>query len=149
MAFSELSAKEIGEQQLLAALKLWKERDYMSALTLAGAAEEILGNRLRQQGRETSFDQVKREILAEVERCRDCDPDGQEEKSIASLPKLVADLLNDPRNELKHYEEDDMLSLDLQAEAILMLERALINYHRLTGCVLSEAMDFWGDQNDS
>ena len=51
MTVSSLTAEGIAEHQLLAALRLWRESAYLSALTLAGAAEEILGKRLRQLGR--------------------------------------------------------------------------------------------------
>ena len=35
-------AEQIAEQQLITALHIWQKRDYVSAITLAGAAEEIL-----------------------------------------------------------------------------------------------------------
>lgn len=49
MSGLSLSAVQIAEHQLLSALRMWSEQDYTSAITLAGAAEEILGKRLRQQ----------------------------------------------------------------------------------------------------
>ena len=136
MASSLLSAQEIAEHQLLAALKLWSEKDYLSALTLAGAAEEILGKRLRKLGREPSFDQIKNQIVNAAKAQGDTD-NGTE--------KLVADLLNQSRNELKHYAGDESISFDLREDASEILERALANHQLLTGVVMEEAINFWGD----
>jgi hypothetical protein len=47
-----LTAFEIAEHQLLSALQLWSTSDYISCITLAGAAEEILGKRMRVLGLE-------------------------------------------------------------------------------------------------
>jgi len=136
MPNSILSAEEISERHLLAALKLWRESDYLSALTLAGAAEEILGRRLRRLGREPSFNQLQNEIVALVRQHGDTG---------SGTEKLLGELLNQTRNELKHYAGDDSLSFDLRADAAEMLERAIANYQLLTGVVLEEVMHFWGD----
>ncbi len=140
MTNSTLSAEQIAEHQLLVALRLWSEKDYLSALTLAGAAEEILGKRLQRLGREPSFNQLKNEIVTLVEQAGDTDPETE---------KLVADLLNQTRNELKHYSGDDSLSFDLRSDAAEMLERAIFNYQLLTGVVLEEALHFWADVSDT
>lgn len=140
MGISVLSAHDIAEHQLLTALKLWREGDYLSALTLAGAAEEILGKRLKKLGRESSFEQIKKEIVG---LARD-----QGETDVKT-EKLVADLLNQSRNELKHYSGDEVLSFELRQDAAEMLERALANYYMLTDLVLEEAISFWGDISDT
>ena len=140
MSTSTLSAKDIAEHQLLAALKLWQEEDFLSALTLAGAAEEILGKRLRKIGRVPSFDQLKAEIIALAEKNGHKSPE---------TDKLIGSLLNLSRNELKHYAGDDSISFDLRADAIEILGRAISNHHLLTGTVLTEAIQFWGDISDT
>lgn len=137
MTTSDLSAEQIAEHQLLAALRLWREQDYLSALTLAGAAEEILGKRLRKLGREPSFDQLKALIVAFARSEGDTDPD---------LEKTVGDLLNDTRNVLKHYAGDATISVDLRADCHEMLERAVANYEALTGLFLDEAMHLWAER---
>jgi hypothetical protein len=131
---SELSAEEIAEHQLLMAIRLWREQDYLSALTLAGAAEEILGKRLRRLGREPSFEQLRGLIVALARQEGDTSPD---------LERTIGDLLNSTRNELKHYSGDDSLSFDLREDAHEMLERAVANYQALTGTLLAEAMHLW------
>jgi hypothetical protein len=136
---SSLSAEDIAEHQLLSALRMWSEEDFISTLTLAGAAEEILGKRLRKLGNEPSFEQLKKEIVASARQHGDSDP---------KTDKLVADLLNQTRNELKHYAGDEALTFDLRADAAEMLERAIANYHLLTDVVPEEAFQFWGDVSD-
>lgn len=135
MPESIFSAVEIAEHQLLASLKLWHEGDYLSSLTLAGAAEEILGKRLRILGIESSFEQIQREVIDMAQQHGSTDP---------SMAKEIGILLNQTRNELKHYVGEASLAFDLRADAEEMLERAISNYHRLTGLVLEEAIQFWG-----
>ena len=140
MSSSTLSASEIAEHQLLAALKLWREQDYLSSLTLAGAAEEILGKRLRRLGHQPSFDQLKNQIVTAAKLQGDTDQ---------ATEKLVSELLNQSRNELKHYAGEESLSFDLRADAAEILERAIANHQLLTGFVMEEAIDFWGDVSDT
>ena len=107
MNITALSAEAIAEHQLLAAIRLWQDEDYLSSLTLAGAAEEILGKRLRKIGREPSFDQMKSLIVALARQEGDTDP---------KLEQTVGAMLNDTRNVLKHYDGDESLSFDLRAD---------------------------------
>ena len=137
MNLSALSAVEIAEHQLIAALMLWRQHDYLSALTLAGAAEEILGKRLRKLGREPSFEQL-RDLIVALAR--------QEGDTSHDLEKVIGDLLNSTRNELKHYSGDELLSFDLRTDAQEMLERAIANYQALTGNLLAEATWLWSDE---
>lgn len=129
-----ISAEEIAEQQLLAALRMWRENAFIPCITLAGAAEEILGKRLRRIGREPTFDNMKRVIieLARLQGDVDSKTDG-----------IVADLLNRTKNELKHYAEDESLAFDFREDAIELLERATANYTLLTNKLLPEIISFW------
>lgn len=140
MNITALSAEEIARHQLLTAIKLWQEGDHLSALTLAGAAEEILGKRLRKIGHEPSFDQMKKIIVALAAQEGDADP---------KLESVVGDMLNKTRNTLKHYAGDESLSFDLRADCREMLERAIANYHALTGLFLEEALHIWGAAGDA
>jgi hypothetical protein len=134
MAAVILLAEEIAERQLLAAIRLWHEGDYVSAITLAGAAEEILGKRLRKKGKEPSFDNIKSSIMALSQTLGD-----ENQKT----EKVVADLLNQTKNELKHYSGDDHLEFDLLEDSIELLERAITNYQMLTGVIHNEMISFW------
>lgn len=134
MSLSTLSAEEIAEHQLLAAIRLWREEDYLSSLTLAGAAEEILGKRLRRLGKAPSFNQLQ-DLIVTLAR--------SEGDRAPSLEKTVGDMLNNTRNELKHYGGDDSLTFDLRSDCLEMLERAIANHQALTGTLLAEAMHVW------
>jgi hypothetical protein len=140
MSLSILSAEEIAEHQLLSAIKLWQENDYLSSLTLAGAADEILGKRLRKLGREPSFNQLRDLIVIYAQSEGETAPD---------LEKTVGDLLNNTKIALKHYSGDESLAFDLKSDCLEMLERAIANYHSLTGTFLGEALHVWGSDDDS
>ena len=140
MTISKLTAEEIAKHQLLAAFRLWKEGDFLCALTLAGASEEILGKRLRRKGKAPSFDQIKAEIVDIAAKYGTVD--SRDEADIGRL-------INQTRNELKHYSGDKEISFDLRSDAEEMLERAFANYHLLSGVVLSEAAEYWGRPSDA
>ena len=141
MSSESLSAEEIAEHQLLAALRMWREEDYLCAITLSGAAEEILGKRLRKINKQPAIDSFKKaiEALAELEG------ESLDHKS----KKLSHDLLNQTKNELKHYDGDQVLDFDLKADAEEMIDRAIYNYHSLTNSITSEMIEFFGDVSDS
>ncbi len=132
---STLSAKEIAEQQLEMAIQLWHAKQYVSAITLAGAAEEILGKCLRRSGMEPSFDNIKASII-KISRLLVGNEDPESEK-------IVAELFNQTKNELKHYAGDDSLSFNLIEDSVDLLERAITNYQMLTGTVTDSMISFW------
>lgn len=129
-----LTALEIAELQLISALKMWSEGDYVSCITLAGAAEEILGKRMRKLGLEPSFDNLKDAVVKLAVHFGDISPNAD---------SLVADLMNQTRNELKHYAGDGALEFDLKSDAEEMLERAISNYTGLTGSFPDQIVKFW------
>jgi hypothetical protein len=129
-----LSASEIAESQLLSALQMWHAGDYISCITLAGAAEEILGKRMRKLRLEPSFDNMKEAIVRLARHFGE---------TSSGVDKTVADLMNQTRNELKHYAGDEALEFDLRADAEEMLERAIANYTSLTGKFPEEVLKFW------
>ena len=131
-----LSAQEIAEQQLEMAIQLWHAKQYVSAITLAGVAEEILGKRLRRCGMEPSFDNIKASIIQISHIIGDDDPRSE---------KIVAELLNQTKNDLKHYAGDDSLSINLIEDSVELLERAITNYQMLTGTVTDSMISFWGE----
>lgn len=129
-----LTALEIAERQLFGAIKMWSEGDYISCITLAGAAEEILGRRMRRLGLEPSFDNLKETIVKLAIYLGD---------NASNIDKVVADLMNQTRNELKHYAGDEALEFDLKSDAEEMLERAISNYTSLTGQFPDQVLEFW------
>lgn len=72
-----------------------------------------------------------------------------EGETAPDLEKTIGDMLNSTRNELKHYGGDDSLTFDLRSDCLEMLERAIANYHALTGTFLAEAMYVWGSERDT
>lgn len=136
MSIKRITAEEIAEEQLLAALRLWHQSEYVPAITLAGAAEEILGKRLRRIGKEPSFDNLRDSIVRIARVHGDTDP---------GTEKLVGELLNTTRNELKHYSGDEALEFDLRSDSIEMLERAITNYMMLVGTIHEEMTRFWSE----
>ena len=119
---------------MLAAIRLWHSGDFISTITLAGAAEEILGKRLRKLGREPSFGNLKEAIVALSRKFGDCDP---------KTDQLVGDLLNQTRNEMKHYAGEEELEFDLREDSIELLERAITNFQMLSGVIHDEMISFW------
>ena len=135
-----LSAQQIAEAQLHTALRMWSEKEYVSCITLAGAAEEILGKRMRKLGLEPSFDNILTTFVQMANRMGE---------AIPNIKRDIATLLNQTRNELKHYSGDEGLDFDLRADAQEMLERAIANYTSLTGQVLPEMLHFWAATDDA
>ncbi|MDO9504126.1 MAG: hypothetical protein Q8M80_01275 [Hydrogenophaga sp.] len=134
MGTSSLTAEDIALHQLLASMRLWHETDYLSALTLAGAAEEILGKRLKKCGMEPSFVRWRNLIVTLAKSEGETDP---------NIEKLVGDMLNSTRNTLKHFAGDEVIEIDVRKDCTEMIERAVSNHHQLTGIVLDEALNFW------
>lgn len=129
-----LTALEIAEHQLLRALQMWSEQDYISCITLAGAAEEILGKRMRKLGIEPSFDNIKGTIVRMAQLFGE---------SSENIDKIVAEMMNQTRNELKHYAGDEAIEFDLKSDAEELLERGVSNYTRLTGNFPDQVLQFW------
>lgn len=108
-----LSKIDAAVDQLDWAIRLFLDRQaYVPAITLAGAAEEILGQML---GDKSALAQLKARLGA-----------------LTGLPEKVIsqDHLNRGKNWLKHWQglrDDETIALDLEAEAIQYILRGLTN----------------------
>lgn len=124
---------DLALSQLETALRLFEEgREYASAITLAGAADEVFGKFLAATGRETSLESLKRAV-------------GEIHMNLygeVTPPKQIADRANRAKNSLKHWDHGDpeIVKLDLQVEARDLLHRAIDNYWALE-TKLSPAME--------
>jgi len=121
-----LSKLVIAQRQLEVAARLYVDgADYLAVVTLAGAAEEILGSLLRRTGQEAMIDRI-----VEMDR-----------ELTGGRPFSVVNAeVNRARNALKHAREADEDTVAIEpGEATAMLGRALVNYNRLAG-QLSPAM---------
>lgn len=128
----------IAKEQLEVAIELFlARRSFVSALTLAGAAEEILGKALTQRGKETTLEHEHSVVAPFTELIR---------KQPYSRKDFVAEK-NRVRNAAKHLEVEGKATFcaDLEDEALWMIVRAIDNYRRL-GCeptALMEEFDNW------
>jgi hypothetical protein len=118
-----LSKLDVAEHQLERALRLFlEEKDYVSAITLAGAAEEILGKLLEQQGKEHALGGF----------VKACVTTGKVVYNENWSQKTFADMANFFRNGLKHYTDGASITIPREA-AVEILDRAVENYFALTG----------------
>ena len=122
MYYQKLTKFEIAEQQLFQAVELYLAGNHLvSAVTLAGAAEEILGELVRRRGGKTALDE-KVEVLCKMFEFA---------FKKSANPKDFINLRNNARNELKHIRTADFIELDLEEEAVKLLDRAISNYKKL------------------
>jgi hypothetical protein len=120
MAEAVYQKVDIARQQLDTAIRLFLEgTDYFSVVTLAGAAEEILGQELEFRGLTSSIRNMS-EIGAQVSAYLDNPP---------ATAKEIRDRANHARNNLKHHSppQEATLTIDIRQEAIDMLSRAFDN----------------------
>ena len=110
--------------QLKTAIQLYNKENYIAAITLAGASEEILGQlALKKTGNNSNlsmkyfFDQI-----AEIDN-----------KPKPALGKIIK-VKNKVKNELKHHdsENDYSINYDFKFEAEEYILGAILNYKLLT-----------------
>ena len=133
MAIRAYYRTDLALSQLETALRLFFEGiDYASVVTLAGAADEIFGNLLKSEGRESSLESLKKSVAAISEKLY-----GE-----PTPPSHIADRANRAKNSLKHWDPGDphIIKFDLPQEARDMLYRAIDNYWTLEQ-KLSPAME--------
>ena len=115
-----LSKLEIAKRQLEVAAQLYVDgADDLAVITLAGAAEEILGKLLRRTEQKCMADHI-----VELDK-----------KLTGGRPfNVVSDAVNRARNALKHARDqsEDLVKIE-SGEAADMFGRALLNYVRLVG----------------
>jgi hypothetical protein len=115
---------DLAAEQLDVALILFLEnQSYVSALTLAGAAEEIFGKALSHQGKANVLD-YKYESIESLH------------SALHGKPLLRADFFqdeNNARNAVKHMgsPSDATVTADFEDAALWMIVRACDNYERL------------------
>ena len=120
MAVQTYPKQSIALAQLETALRLFSVgEDLISVITLAGAAEEILGKLVKSRGRDNSLDSLKKTATSIYERLFSESIDAG----------VFADRANRARNALKHLTAGgDPVSLDVREEAVDILNRAVDDY---------------------
>jgi len=114
----------LAKEQLETSLELFlRRRSFVSALTLAGAAEEILGRALSQSGEETTL-QHEYPLIKPVEELFRKEPFNW--KEFVKKKNLA-------RNASKHMNDASVstFTADLEDEALWMIVRACDNHRRL------------------
>ncbi len=124
-----LSNLEIAHRQIERAIVIFlDDKDYVSALTLAGAAEEILGKLLNKEGKEHWLDSISEGALRVL---------GFRKKELqtpeaAKARKQIASIANHHKNMVKHYNSDGTITFLVDVAAAEMIDRAISNYFDLT-----------------
>ena len=122
MWHQKLTKIDIAEQQLLHAIELFCSGErIISAITLAGAAEEILGKLVAGTGQANSMES---EVSDQCELFESF-------FGYAGDLKTFLDQENNARNELKHIRTGNDVELDLEQEAVNLIERAINNFKLL------------------
>jgi hypothetical protein len=141
MAERSYDTKRIALEQLETALRLYLEqRDYIAAITLAGAAEEILGRIAKNMGIETSLQTLSNDAVAIHKRLL----------NVAIERKHFVKRANYARNKLKHVDPitEPTIVFDPEEEAIDMLNRAIENYWNVEGTLTDLMKKYQNEQGD-
>lgn len=115
---------DLAKEQLDVALEIFLSRkSYVSALTLAGAAEEIFGKSLTQRSEKTTL-QHEHSVIAPVEELLQHKPYNWKE--------FISEK-NRVRNAAKHMkdETESTVMADIEDDALWLIVRACDNYRRL------------------
>lgn len=116
MAARTIEKLDAARQQLERAIELYATKDFLSAITLAGAAEEPLGRMRR----------MDPPSLSAVEAFADAFRYAASAQPIER--KEMIRTLNGVRDWLKHYQDGNPIVCDDRACAEDMITRAIINY---------------------
>ena len=120
--YQKLTKYEIAEAQITRALELYMSSDdLISAITLAGAAEEILGKLVIANGGESALEEKVKQLCRMHEFAFSETPN----------PKDYVNIRNRTRNELKHIGDGEEIEVDLEREAVNMIRRAKVNLLKL------------------
>jgi hypothetical protein len=136
---TDMKKREIALTQLRAAIKCYVNEDYVSMLTLAAAAEEILGKIAKKRKGDNALESeldFTREIYAFV-------------KVVPPDNKALINRINRVKNEVKHNDEgeDGWVTADFRYEAENYFLKAIKNYYHAydempTDREICQAFDF-------
>ena len=116
----KLTKEAVAIAQLDRAIRLFEEGDCVCAITLAGAADDILGSLLVREGKVNSLTALNEASAALHQHFT-----GEELE-----PRVFGDRANSVRNFLKHLVTSvgPAIEVDLIEEATDMIDRAVSNY---------------------
>ena len=125
---------EVAKRQIDVAIDLLRtDGDYLAIITLAGAAEEILGEFLKRHNKKAMVDHLK-----ELDR----------KLSEGRSYKVFNHEINGIRNALKHanFPDEDEIEVE-HCDAVAMLSRAVANYILLGEVESTEVLWFYNYLN--
>lgn len=129
-----LSQREVALIQLERAIKLFlNERDFISVVTLACAAECILGEHLKEKGQEPHVEQLKAALRSSV-------------LPNHTLKHINDEYVNRARNFFKHKNRialDERQAFEPETDAICALVRSISNAALVTEAVSENAISFF------
>lgn len=131
---TQIGKREIAQTQLKEAIALFLDEKFLCAITLAGAAEEVLARLLNAAGEQS----VVEESVESIQRLRDA-------TGLAVMEdrpkKEIFNAWNNARNTIKHHNEksEETVTINLFDEAYWMIKRALANASKLGVPVSNEA----------
>jgi hypothetical protein len=133
---TEISKPEVARLQLEEAIRLFVAKKFLCALTLAGAAEEILA-RLANAAGKPSVTEASTAAIAELKN-------RAEITGLADVTQAsVFNRWNKARNAAKHHnsKESEILTLNVLDEAYWMIRRGLANA-KTVGVRIGNEVDF-------
>jgi len=115
-----MEKRDIALKQLRASAKLYHSGDYISSITLAGAAEEILGSISKIR---TNINELKKEVDYLKTVYDYFSSQKPNDKNLISK-------INRVKNELKHNDSgvNNWVEADFENEAVLLFVKAVKNY---------------------
>jgi hypothetical protein len=112
----QITKLEVASHQLNVAIRLFLEGDYLSSLTLAGAAEEILGKLSQRAGEIVAVEAIVNY------HWQDTDPI----LSDAGRRQVLLEILNRGRNQVKHANDPNETTFEVeQIWPLQMIMRAM------------------------
>ena len=120
-----LTAVDIARIQIERAIQLFLDgEDYVSATTLAGAGEAILGDILRARDIKHALDEIVDDSILVGQKLYP--------KEVMTRKGIIS-LANSYRDRLKHLNDGSDINVSVDYEAACMIERACDNYAKVTG----------------
>ena len=133
MTTSRLTKSDIALSQLDVALSFYLQgREFVSAITLAGAAENLLGNLCEKNGLQSSLQRRVNSVRCVCKQLWKIEVDS----------KPLVTLRNKARDELKHLRSGIPVDFDLEYEAGRLLARAVENYSTVFGRETQKMREF-------
>lgn len=121
MDIVKLTKFEVAKIQLVKAIELFCSQEPLPAITLAGAAEEILRKLVKKGGGTNALEEEIKDQCELYQTVFGC----------SGEPREFATLMNNSRNELKHLMSGNQLEFNLEEEAVNLIQRAIDNFQKL------------------